>query len=124
MALRYWGKELLLNARKCQSQAISNPRHIELFLEDMVKKIDMKAYGRPLIQHFGEGNKSGYTAVQLIETSNIVLHLCDETGDGYFNIFSCKNFSENVARVVVEEWFKPEHVDMKVALRDAKFPMA
>tara|TARA_R110000868_G_C10765720_1_gene754288 strand:- start:51 stop:425 length:375 start_codon:yes stop_codon:yes gene_type:complete len=124
MALRYWGRELLLNARKCNSQAISNPRIIELFLQDMVKKIDMKAYGRPMIEHFGEGNKSGYTAIQLIETSNIILHLCDETGDGYFNIFSCKHFSENVARVVVEEWFKPEYIDMKVVDRDAKFPMA
>jgi S-adenosylmethionine/arginine decarboxylase-like enzyme len=77
-----------------------------------------------MLHHFGEGNKSGYTGVQLIETSNIIFHLCDETGDGYFNIFSCKYFSENVARVVVEEWFKPEYVDMKVVDRDAKFPMA
>ena len=119
----HWGKELILNARKCHSQPISNPRIIELFLNDMVKKIDMKAYGRPLIQHFGEGNKSGYTAVQLIETSNITLHLCDETGDGYFNIFSCKDFSENIAQLVVQEWFKPEYIDMKVLSRDAKIAM-
>lgn len=124
MALRYWGKELLLNARKCQSQAISNPRNLDLFLQDMVKKIDMKAYGRPLIQHFGEGNKSGYTGVQLIETSNLIFHACDESGDLYCNVFSCKWFDEYIARAVVQEWFSPEHVEMKVVLRDAKFPMA
>jgi S-adenosylmethionine/arginine decarboxylase-like enzyme len=95
-----------------------------MFLEAMVQRIDMKAYGRPLIQHFGSGNKSGYTAIQLIETSNIMLHACDETGDMYLDIFSCKWFDENVARVVVQQWFKPEGIDLKVIDRDARVPMA
>lgn len=121
--LSHWGKHLILNARQCCPIAIGNPRIIEHFLTDIVKKIDMKAYGRPQIMHFGEGNKSGYTAVQLIETSNIILHLCDESGDGYFDVFSCKNFDEYVAKAVVQEWFKPRQIDMKIVLRDSKFPM-
>ena len=120
----HWGRHCIINARKCHSQLIANPRNIEMFLETLVQRIDMKAFGRPLIQHFGEGNKSGYTAVQLIETSNIMLHACDETGDMYADIFSCKWFDENVARVVVQQWFKPEHIDLKVIDRDARVPMA
>ena len=112
-----------MNARKCNSLAISSPRVIEQFTDDMVRRIDMVAYGRPQIQFFGSGNKSGYTLVQLIETSNITAHFCDETGDAYLDVFSCKWFDSNVAKVVVEQWFKPEHVDVLMIARDAKFKM-
>jgi len=118
-----WGKHLILNARRCNSLSISNPRTIELFSADMVKRIEMKAYGKPQIQHFGDGNKSGYTLVQLIETSNITGHFCDQSGDAYLDVFSCAWFDEHMARVVVEQWFKPEHVDLKVVMRDANVCM-
>ena len=121
--LKHWGQHCIMNARKCNSLAISNPRVIELFTNDMVKRIDMVAYGRPQIQHFGSGNKSGYTLVQLIETSNITAHFCDETGDAYLDVFSCKWFDPVIAKVVVEQWFKPEHIDMMMVARDAKIKM-
>jgi S-adenosylmethionine decarboxylase len=89
----------------------------------MVKKIDMVAYGKPLIQYFGYDDKAGYTLVQLIETSNITGHFCDNTGDAYLDVFSCKYFDENVARAVVQDWFKPETIDMKVINRDARYIM-
>jgi S-adenosylmethionine/arginine decarboxylase-like enzyme len=83
----------------------------------------MKAFGRPMIQHFGEGDKAGYTLVQLIETSNITGHFCDNSGDAYLDIFSCKWFDENVVQNVVASWFKPESINMKVLARDAKIYM-
>ena len=119
----HWGRHCIINARKCYSLSISNPRNIELFTEDLIKRIDMKAYGKPLLKHFGEGNKSGYTLVQLIETSNITAHFCDESGDAYLDVFSCKHFDENVVQHVVNTWFKPESIDMKVLSRDAKIAM-
>lgn len=121
--LSHWGKHMIVNARHCCPVAIGSPRIIEQFLADMVKKIDMKAYGRPLIERFGEGNKAGYTAIQLIETSHLALHLCNESGDGYFDIYSCKNYDEYVAKAVIQQWFKPHQMDMKIVLRDAKSPM-
>lgn len=121
--LRHWGHHCLMNARKCNSLAISSPRVIEHFTHDMVKRIEMVAYGQPQIQFFGSGNKSGYTLVQLIETSNITAHFCDETGDAYLDVFSCKWFDPMVAKRVVEEWFKPEHIDVMVVSRDARWAM-
>jgi len=121
--MRHWGKHLILNARKCNSLRISNPRTIELFAENMVNRINMKAFGRPIVQWFGEDNKAGFTLVQLIETSNITGHFCDDSGDAYLDIFSCRYFDEFVARAVVQEWFEPEWTDMKVVDRDAKVLM-
>jgi len=122
--LKHWGLHCLMNARRCNSLAIACPRTIELFTADLVKQIDMKAYGKPQIQLFGTGNKAGYTLVQLIETSNITGHFCDESGDAYLDVFSCKHFDEHVARAVVEKWFKPEYVDLKLIKRDSKYIMA
>jgi len=121
--MRTWGRHLILNARKCNSLRISNQRTIELFAQDMVKKIDMTPFGRPQVLYFGEGNKAGYTLIQLIETSNITGHFCDDTGDAYLDVFSCKYFDEHVAKAVVQTWFEPEWMDMKVVERDAKVLM-
>jgi len=65
----------------------------------------MVAYGKPQIVMFGTGNKKGYTLVQLIETSNICAHFCEETNDMYLDVFSCKTFEPDLVRMVVEESF-------------------
>jgi S-adenosylmethionine/arginine decarboxylase-like enzyme len=117
--MRHWGKHLLINAYQCDKRLISNPRNIEMFLQDMVKKIDMVSYGPARLAHFGTDNKLGWTAVQLIETSNLTFHGCEETGDSYIDVFSCKTFDVGVASDVVKCWFKPTLLDIKVIMRQA-----
>ena len=121
--MKYWGKELVINALNCNKRLIACPKNIELFSGTLVKKIDMIAHGNPLIQYFGHGDKAGYTLVQLISTSNITGHFSDDTGSSYINIFSCKEFDEAVARAVVNDYFKPELMDCKVIYRDASIRM-
>jgi S-adenosylmethionine/arginine decarboxylase-like enzyme len=72
-----------------------------------VKEIDMKAYGKPLVVHFGAGNKAGYTLVQLIETSNITGHFCEEDNSAYIDVFSCKEFDKEKVKEVVNVFFMP-----------------
>jgi S-adenosylmethionine/arginine decarboxylase-like enzyme len=76
-----------------------------------VKDIDMVAYGDPQIVMFGEGNKKGYTLVQLIETSNICAHFCEETNDCYLDVFSCKPFDVEDVRKCVEKYFEPKKMN-------------
>lgn len=121
--MRYWGKHLLVNAANCNRQMISCPRNIELFTTNLVKSIDMVAYGKPSIQYFGHGNKAGYTLVQLIETSNITGHFTDEDGGLYMDVFSCKNFEEATVRDAILYWFKPTVIDTKVMYRTAGVKM-
>jgi S-adenosylmethionine/arginine decarboxylase-like enzyme len=106
-----WGFHLALDIAKCLPPAIRCPKHIDSFTKKLVKEIDMKAYGEPQIVMFGEGNKKGYTLVQLIETSNITAHFCEETNDMYLDIFSCKPFDKEKAKRMVEIHFQPK--DMK-----------
>ena len=79
----------------------------------------MKAYGEPQIVHFGEDDKQGYTLVQLIETSNICAHFCDDTGDAYIDVFSCKPYDRDVVRDQIIEFFMPKQITVNYVERQA-----
>ena len=114
-----WGYHLILDSSKCMRGAIRCPNIITQFSDDLVKKIDMVPYGRPQIQHFGSGNKAGYTLVQLIETSNIVAHFVEETDDMYLDVFSCKPYDPQIVKNVVHYYFKPLGMQSKFLIRQA-----
>lgn len=99
---------------------ISCPANVYRFSKDLVRKIDMVPFGEPQIHRFGTGNKAGITLVQLIETSNITAHLCDETGDGYIDVFSCKDYDARVVEQLVREYFEPKHLDSTTIMRQAR----
>jgi S-adenosylmethionine/arginine decarboxylase-like enzyme len=119
----YWGYHAIVNAFKCPTHLINNKLIIHDFAKDIVKQINMVAYGQPMIQHFGDGNKAGYTLVQLIETSNITGHFCDESGDAYLDIFSCREFNPQVVKNVIQYHFHPQSLDLKMLTRQAGKPM-
>lgn len=102
-----WGYHLIVDSSKCMHAAIRCPKIIGSFSDHLVKQINMVPYGRPQIQHFGSGNKAGYTLVQLIETSNIVAHFVEETNDMYLDVFSCKPYDPEIVRQVVQRFFSP-----------------
>ena len=115
-----WGFHLALDVARCSPKTIRCPTHIHNFTKTLVKKIDMVAYGEPQIVMFGEGNKKGYTLIQLIQTSNIAAHFCEETNDMYLDIFSCKKYDIDEAVRVVKKYFEPE--DMRITYFERKAP--
>ena len=115
--MRSWGKHLILDLKSCLPRTIRCQYYIRDFSKELVERIDMKAYGEPILKHFGDGNKSGFTLVQLIETSNITAHFCEETNDAYMDVFSCKDFHQMDVEDVVQKYFSPLEIDAKVILR-------
>lgn len=115
----FWGYHARANARSCNKLLVTNPNHIRKFVTELVKRIDMVAYGDPRIVLFGEDNKAGYTLDQLIETSNIMAHFCNDTGDAYFDCFSCKPFEMKVFLDTIEEFFQPEKMSHDFTTRQA-----
>jgi S-adenosylmethionine/arginine decarboxylase-like enzyme len=115
-----FGLHLIVDAAGCNDR-ISDREAIAGFAGDLVKAIDMKAYGAPWIEHFGHDlpKASGYTLVQLIETSNITAHFCDDTGEAYFDIFSCKTFDEAAAIEVIQRHFEPLQCQVECLTRQA-----
>lgn len=117
-----WGKHLIIDMSSGDLAAIRSPAAIAEFATRLVEAIDMKAYGPPIIQHFAEHlpEAAGYSLVQLIETSAITGHFCDLTGDAYIDIFSCKDFDSDTAVAVLNETFRPEHVNVIGLARQAR----
>jgi S-adenosylmethionine/arginine decarboxylase-like enzyme len=118
-ALRTWGKHLILDAAGCSPKRIGSSTVIKNFTNDLVKRIDMKAYGEPQIVMFGTGNKKGYTLIQLIETSNIAGHFVEENNTMYLDVFSCKDFDAEIVRELVGEYFDAQKFNIRVLLRQA-----
>jgi S-adenosylmethionine/arginine decarboxylase-like enzyme len=105
--MSYWGYHLVADFGKCLPSSIRCSRNILSFSKTLVNEIEMVPYGQPLLKHFGEGNKAGFTLVQLIETSNICAHFVEETDDIYLDVFSCKRFDPETVEKVVKQYFAP-----------------
>lgn len=108
--MSFWGYHMLLDCSQCNKEAITDPTVLETWIRDLVKRIGMVPYGDPQIVHFGhnEEHLAGWTVIQLIETSNIIAHFCDNSGEGYIDIFSCKDYDDEVAIATVNEYFSPK----------------
>jgi S-adenosylmethionine/arginine decarboxylase-like enzyme len=112
-----WGKHLILDVRGCTPRLIRCPFHITDFSNTLVKRINMVPFGAPWVQHFGSGNKAGYTMVQLIETSNLVAHFAEEDNSAYIDVFSCKDFQKEDVEELVHQYFGPQWMTSRVVLR-------
>ena len=119
MTTEFWGFHISLDCKSCDNFSITSSDWIAKFTKDLVKRIDMVAYGEPQIVNFGTGNKAGFTLVQLIETSNICAHFCNDTGDAYFDIFSCKPFKISVVQDVIQGYFYPTKITTRYIERQA-----
>ena len=114
-----WGYHMMLDASKCNPDAIRSKKTIAAFVKELVNAIDMIAFGKPRIVMFGSGNKKGYTLVQFIETSDITAHFVEETNDVYLDVFSCKTFDPKVAIRVFDKYFASGHKKVHYIKRQA-----
>lgn len=113
-----WGKETLIDLVNCDGGLIRSRGIIADYAYQLVNLIDMKAYGVPKIVHFGESEKvAGFTLVQLIETSLISGHFVESNNSAYINIFSCKDYDEEVATHFTKMFFGAELMTYKVEQR-------
>ena len=121
MSYVYWGYHLMLDCRAGNVDRVRDGGNITEFAKDLVVKIDMKAVGEPIVEHFATHNPeaAGYSLLQLIETSNIAGHFVDKNGDFYLDVFSCKPFDIEVVKSVVAEWFNPENIKVSYFTRQA-----
>ncbi len=117
----HWGYHLMVDCHDCDRDMVTNPERIKKFCKELVKKIDMVAYGEPQVVHFAEHDieKAGWTLVQLIETSNICAHMMDDSGDMYLDVFSCKLFDQDTVIKIVKKYFKPKNHKIMFLTRDA-----
>lgn len=109
-----FGSELVMNLYDCDLDKISDGDYIKKFVVTLCDDvIHMKRYGEALIPHFGHDNPitSGYSLVQLIETSSITAHFSEHKRAVYLNVFSCKWFDPDETEKFCKEWFGAKNVE-------------
>ena len=98
-----------------------SPIEDSLHFEMLVDGIEMKAYGKPIIEHFAthDSDKAGFSLVQLIETSSITGHFVDKNGDFYLDVFSCKEYDIQKVIKFVNNYFEPKSIKDTYLLRQS-----
>lgn len=117
----FWGFHSLWDLRKSQTNIIFDKDLIKQFVDDLILKIDMVAYGPLWAERFAthDLDKAGFSFFQMIETSNISGHLCDSTRDAYIDIFSCKPYDLEITEQVIKKHFNPVFITMRNIYRQA-----
>lgn len=116
-----FGQELILNLYDCNLKTISSAKEIKKFVitlcDDVIK---MKRFGEPFIPHFGHDNPitSGYSLVQLIETSAVSAHFSEFKRSVYLNIFSCAWFDPAKTEVFCKKFFGAKRVESHLIKRE------
>ncbi len=115
-----YGIELVLDLIDCNPETIRSDKHIRKYAKEICEVIDMKPFGEPFVERFGLGVDftTGYSLVQLIETSSITGHFSELWNRAYINIFSCKKFNEQVAAEFTKKHFGAKELKQNLLIRD------
>jgi S-adenosylmethionine/arginine decarboxylase-like enzyme len=113
-----WGRLIIIDLYNCDKNLIKNKKEIELFIIELCKKIKMKRHGKAIIKRFGKNSLKGYSAIQFIETSSIIIHFDEINNKAFIDIFSCKKFDENNIEKFSKEFFKTKNSKIKILIRD------
>lgn len=121
-----YGIELVLDLHGCDLTHIAKDLHdfakneLEKFFIGVCRITKMKRHGKPMwwIDESGTPHLHGISAVQFVETSDIVCHVLPVLGAVYLNIFTCKPFKpEPVAKLCKRYWKAERVVTQKVIIR-------
>ena len=114
---------LVINARV--KDPPKNPEYIVQWKKKLVEDIGMKILEGPYARYHDMPGNRGLTAVTIIETSHIALHVWDEDEPGLLrlDVYSCAQFEINTILAAIEE-FQPTLVDYKFLDRTGDFILA
>jgi S-adenosylmethionine/arginine decarboxylase-like enzyme len=106
MSSNRYGVELVLDLHGCDVSTFTRESLTRYFVE-VCDKIDMTRHGEPMFWHDDSDvpHLKGVSAVQFIETSNIVVHALALLEAVYVNLFSCKEFDPKMAEEFTARYF-------------------
>lgn len=119
-----YGKELILDLRNCDIKTFTR-ESIGNYFDDLCELIDMEAEDRYFWDDEGLPSEEcqtnpktcGVSAVQFILTSTIIVHSLTKLRKVFINIFSCKDFEEDIARNFSAKWFGADAYDVTIVVR-------
>jgi len=121
MIVEPWGWHLLLDCSGGKNELITSEENVYNFVKELVVAIDMVPYREPIISRFAthDADKAGISFCQMIETSHIAGHFCENNGDFYMDVFSCKQNDIQLVKNCIQEYFNPENIGTITLARQA-----
>lgn len=113
-----WGMLTSLDLHGCNPAIIRSAEKIKEFTVKLCEMIKVKRFQEAVIVDFGEDERvSGFSLVQLIETSLVSGHFANQTNSVYIDIFSCKYYDPKVAAEFTKEFFEAKDFTFHLTLR-------
>jgi S-adenosylmethionine decarboxylase len=114
-----FGAELVMDLDGCEPSTIADPNALRQYAVGVVDLVGMKRYGAPMLAHFGHADPvtSGYTLVQLIETSSLVAHFSEMLDRAHINLFSCRDFDAEQVIAFSRTFFRAERTTSTKLIR-------
>lgn len=119
-----YGKEVIIDLHNCNPETFTR-KSIRKYFKEICELIDMERADLHWWDdlHTPEEEKQtlphlvGTSAIQFITTSNITIHTLDLMGRVYLNLFSCKEFDDDVVVEFSKKWFEGEVINTKTVRR-------
>jgi|TARA_R100001443_G_scaffold181_3_gene740 S-adenosylmethionine/arginine decarboxylase-like enzyme len=107
-----------------RAEAIKPPVEEKLLKEwflDFVKAINMKIFMGPYVKYCEMKGNRGITAVAIIETSHIAMHIWDEVSPALmqFDVYSCGDLNVEAICRKIENDFEIRKMEFKFLNREA-----
>lgn len=108
-----FGYEYILDLVDCSEEKIDDIVNIELFIDELIEKTNMKKLGNIHYEYVnlqdaidaGNPDIVGYSVCHFIITSSITLHFCNPMKKAYLNFFSCKEFNTDDVDELLKKYF-------------------
>lgn len=104
-----FGQLCVIDLNGCDKSLVRDESALKCFMLELCNVIKMKPFGKPFVKCFGKGKLKGYSGIQLIETSNISVHLDEFKNRVFIDIFSCKRFDSIKAEDFAVNFFKAKN---------------
>tara|TARA_R110002095_G_scaffold153821_1_gene133669 strand:+ start:104 stop:484 length:381 start_codon:yes stop_codon:yes gene_type:complete len=98
-------KHLIIRAEAMQ--APTEEEKLKKWFEEFIRSIDMKIFMGPYVKYCDMPGNRGITAVAIIETSHIAMHIWDEVNPALmqFDVYSCGELDvENICNKIKEDF--------------------
>jgi len=115
-----WGWLTAIDASHCDATAINCRETIQLFIDELLDRIEMVKIGDLNIFwcETHDPKKVGLSCYQLLQDSNVSAHFCPaDRNSAFMDIFSCKKYDPALTVEIFEKYFKPEKINHSVIER-------
>lgn len=125
MSKSAYGYELVIDLYGCNADKFNRGALLEFFgvicqrLKLHPERLHWWDYDDPIEKAAAPAHLKGTSAVQFIETSDLIIHLLDDLGQVFINLFSCGALVEDPESIAVwcKDFFEGEHHTCRVLER-------